>query len=93
MRRPSALRSERTTSMLFACRPPPSPRAHVLPARHREQVGLDEARQFEVVEEVLHEFFARQLEHEVVLPFAVVARLTAAAAEPPCGRGILSPRT
>lgn len=55
-------------------------RAHVLPARHREQVRLHEARQFEIVEEVLHEFVARQLEHEVVLPFAVVARLTAAAA-------------
>lgn len=55
-------------------------RAHVLPARHRQQVRLHEARQFEIVEEVLHEFVARQLEHEVVLPFALVARLTASAA-------------
>ena len=43
-------------------------------------MGFDETRQFEVVEEILHELFARQLEHEVVLPFALVAGGLAATA-------------
>jgi len=45
----------------------------------RGQLGLDHVRQFEIVEEVIHELFARQLEDEIVfadliaiagLPFA-----------------------
>jgi hypothetical protein len=53
--------------------------ANALPGRDRQQMGLDETRQFEIVEEVLHEFFAAQFEHEVVLTIAFVAGLIAAA--------------
>ena len=42
-------------------------------------MGFDETRQFEIVEEILHEFFAAQLEHEVVLTLAFVAGLIAPA--------------
>src|SRR5258708_9278371 len=55
-------------------------RTDALPCRHREQMGFDEPGQFEIVEEVLHELVAAQLEHEVVLPFAFVAGAVSAAA-------------
>ncbi len=42
-------------------------------------MGFDETREFEVVEEVLHEFFTAEFEHKVVLTLAFVARLVAPA--------------
>jgi catalase (peroxidase I) len=46
------------------------------------QLGLDHVRQLEVLEEVIHEFFARQLEDEIVFAglLAVAGAAAAAAA-------------
>ena len=44
------------------------------------ELGADHARQLEVLEEQVEEFLARELEHEVVLVLALVARLALAAA-------------
>jgi hypothetical protein len=57
-------------------------RANALERPRRAELGPREPRQLEIVEENLHELFAREREHEVVLGvvFAAFATFTAAAA-------------
>ena len=70
-------------------------RAPRLPLRRvGQQLRAYQARQRQVVEEVVHELFARDPEDEVVLALPVVRGAAAAdPPPPPCGRWMRSPRT
>ena len=63
--------------------------AVALPLGHLGQLRAHQVRQCQVLEEDLHELFAAQAEDEVVLAFALVAGLAAAAALPAAALGSL----